>query len=155
MALDREAIYTALFERLKTECVSFSTFTRKDRTLAAFSTVKQPALVLFALDETVSPQPNMRASYTLNGAIVLLAKTAQTEESPETRLNALLLEVETALERKDADVDTSSMYPGQERHWTNLGGLVARCWISGRVDIEQGAESGQGMVRIPVEIIAG
>jgi hypothetical protein len=152
MALDREAIWSALADRLL-DVEGVKKVVRRDKDFAA---VEQPAILLMDEDEQPAEVQGLPPARKLNASIVLYCRTSDTDPSPTTQINRLIAAVESALEWRVTDVDRpGASFPGRghQEHFTNLGGLVTGFEI-GPVKKFEGVRSGQAAALIPIAMTA-
>lgn len=160
MALDREAIFAALFARLQaklgTVTVSGQTIREYTRQNKVYTELVQPALVLRKMDET--PQQEQTATpvvWQLEAQMQLFLHLSPTDANPDGTLNAWIRALEAALER-DPDEDAA---PGAAfadpalTTSTTLGGLISGLYF-GPVELYQGKEAGQSAVTLEVSMLA-
>lgn len=139
-APDIEAVWAALFERLKDRVEGVKTFSRR-----RFEPGLEQYPVLYLLDDEGSettdegPQPK----YTVTGLIAIADRVpgnvGASETSTTANLNVLIRSVRDALERKPADADAAGAAffgQGHADYWTDLGGLVESLSLG---SVEKGA----------------
>lgn len=150
MAIVRDEVYAALFERLRTALgapgsgkVSF--FTR--RHIASTEAKVQPALVMVASSQPREQQLGTAPVHQLEAEVLLYAKTSGVE-SPDTWINGVLDELEAALEWQVGE----PRGPGEAWH-TTLGGTCLWARIAEPVEIEPGIGTGQAIVSVVVELV--
>jgi hypothetical protein len=136
--VSRETILDALLERLR-EYVSPRTATRRDR---GFDASHFPALTL----TTETMDRDDRGMWTIDALVTVLVHVTASDESPETKLNAIV----------DAIVDALKPQTGETcpDPWTTLGGICESCALDGQRRIKMNQVDGIGGVEIPVQIIA-
>lgn len=157
MALNREAIWAALFERLDGACPSFKR--RGRRRKAQWDLEEYPVLLCLDDEGEETPTTDPRApapAWTLTGQIVILCRPKDTDASPTSLLNDLVFEVETAMERAAGEAIGGNAYGGgMAQNYTNLGGLVDVLRIT---KVDKGAAgpdlSGVAVARMTLEIEA-
>lgn len=161
MALDREAIFVALFNRLKGSTTdSIKYWTRRLEGWDTMAPPLEPALCLVKAPERPNyPASAVGAVWTLTAHILVYVRDDGSEEGTiDPRFNAILDDIEAALEMQPGEVPTSGRpgFPpiGAAPGPTTLGGLVSYCRISGDVEVYQGVQSNQGFMRIPLELQA-
>jgi hypothetical protein len=137
--MNREAIYSALFAKLKT-IDGFVTCSRKLKHWADVDSINQPALFQAQIGEVAQRLTNQPTRWTLNVHLYLYANTADLDLSPSQVLNPLIDDIITALEPPVGEVQT-------------LGGLVQYCRVSGEIVEDEGVLGVQAVVRIPIEIL--
>jgi len=145
-AIDREAIYAALFERLKKGVPGVRFWTRREVTSDEMPTMQYPAGVLVVWDQSPEQSHDMPPKWRLTAMLGVWTVARKMNQTPDSELNDIVRQVENALVRQpmeDADSWT-----------TTLGGLVHHAWISGPVEFYQGEASGQGEVRLQIEMLA-
>lgn len=151
MALNREAIYTALLARLQT-IPGLVTVSRQWRIWDDVPSVEQPALFLPHGNEQVSQVKGLPPSWRLTPVLWLYVRTDNDPAAaPGTSLATLTQAVEAALERR---ADEQGGYAHTDTFGTTLGGLVAHCWIAGPIVTDEGILGGQAVAQIPLEILA-
>ena len=145
-AIDREAVYVALFDRLKLKLAGdVQFFTRAH--LATTECPVQPALVMVASTQSAEQDLGTPPVWTLGAEVLLYVKTANVA-SPDTLLHALVRKIEDALLYQHPE----KVGPGELRH-TTLGGLCQYAVIGGDVEFEPGIATGQAVVGIPVSMV--
>jgi hypothetical protein len=140
MALDRDGILNALRDRLAGAIQGLGTCTRRD---IGFDEIKMPGLIL----RTESMERDDLGRWVIRARINALDVVREREDSPETRLNELIDQVDDAFDARPDELPSDGFR-------TTLGGLCSACRISGRIEMVQGSNGGIGEVSIPVEIIA-
>lgn len=167
MAVQRERIFVALFERLAAIAVAESQyfFKYKSRVFDNFDNVPpgtRPALFLLKGDEVGGVKaPGMPTAFALRADVLIyvnpLATTMEPpQQSPDTLINEAITLVEQALEMTPLEQAASgAMFvarpPGQ--FTTTLGGLCYSCQIEGTVEVTDGSASGVIMIHIPITIL--
>jgi hypothetical protein len=151
MAVDAEAIWTALETRLREETGSFKTISR--RRVAQLGVEQIPALFIFDDEGEEIPSTDAHApgpAWKLTGDLAIFARTPDTDSAPTAKLNDLIKEVREALETQTTEVPFGR---GYAQHYTNLGGAIDAMSI---VKVEKGAGelSGTSVARLSVEILA-
>lgn len=153
MAIDHEAPYKALAERIQTYCRDYISRPVQRRPLSfdELGQAEQSAIVVLATQQTPRLGGPESAIWTLSAAVMIYARAdADPGSSAEPLLNKLIGLVITALERQ---VDETSMAPGQQvQQWTTLGGKVQ--WAHpGVIAIVDGAVGNEGIALVPVEML--
>ena len=161
MALDREARFVALFERLKT-VTNWKSTSRINLGWDEFLALEQPAMILVKTDEKqVQQQQNIGLPFLwdLGAMVVIYCRNTAPNVPPSTQLNALIRAVEASLELQIGEkagpgAVGPAVLPGQL--YTTLGGLVSRCMIVGEVRTWEGTAEGtvnsQAVAWIPIEM---
>lgn len=148
-ALDRDAVMQALFDRLQEQLAgSVRMFTRRLETY--HTTPLQPALVLLSVRHSATNDLGMPPVWKMAAEVFIYLETLESDGSPETRLNALVRQLEEALERQPGEARPAW---GGDEHGTSLGGLCSSCVVTG-VQLDQGVEGGQGEATISISITA-
>jgi len=145
-AIDREAVYVALFDRLKSALAGDVVFFTR-RHLATMECQVQPALVMVASTQGAEQALGTPPVWTLGAEVLLYVQTANVE-SPDTLLHAIVRKVEDALAYQHPE----PVGPGELRS-TTLGGLCQYAWINGDIEFEPGIGTGQAVVGIPVGMV--
>src|SRR6267142_810598 len=149
MAISREAIYAALFARLKAQVGLCKTFSRKWLHAQEGGNEQQPALLCLEGNELPRDEPPRPPVWTLEATVVVYARTNDVA-TPGTVLSNILDQIEAALEFQAADgvnffTEVHTMF--------GIRG-VQRAWIAGQVQKEDGAETGgQGWITLPIHIL--
>jgi hypothetical protein len=159
MALNREAIFAALFQRI--EGVSAFKFTSRvfqswDDTPPSAS----PAVFMVKGPE----RSNVRIQgapplLELTATVVIYAQNGIDPETPaSTILNDVLDALDVALERTPIEGPApGAMFPanaGGGGQWgTTLGGLVYGCQIEGSTEVFEGVISGWAQAIVPIQIL--
>jgi hypothetical protein len=150
MAINREAIYAALYARLQAKVTLCKTFSRKWIEPQQIGQDQQPALLCLEGKQTPNDRSPLPPIWTLEAMIVVYARTNDTA-TPGTILSNILDQIESALEIQPAEgaVFFRSIH-------TTLGlSTVQKVWIASEVEPEDGAMSGgQGWFTVPVHILA-
>jgi hypothetical protein len=150
MALDREAIYAALFARLEA-LPGFVTVSRRWKHWDDVDRTQQPALFLTQGNETPTQERGMPPAWRLLPTIYIYARhDADPQAIPGQTMNALIRAVEGALERQPNEVEP---FGGPEEWGTTLGGLCSHCRISGTVETDEGLMGDQAVTIIPLEVL--
>lgn len=106
----------------------------------------QPALFVAQTGETAERRPGQLTKWTLD-VLVYLYMQAEGDRYPVApSMNALLGAVRGALEP-----DVSG--PGRAQFHNTLGGQVFDCYISGKIETDEGYLGQQGVAKVPVRII--
>ena len=155
MPVDREAAYAALAARLTKYLGPFladpQTVLRVPRASTSVDAGEQPMAFVVATHHVPVIADPLPARWTLHATLVLLAKCPEDQSTAETVLNAMIMAAEGALQRQ-SDEDTFS--PGQAlQTWTTLSGTVLYAQPAGPVEIELGAQSGQGVAYFPIQMV--
>lgn len=154
-AIDTEAIWEALRERLEENTTSFQRVTRRRK---LWTPEECPVLMVLddegdedLLSDPDAPGPVFR----LSGDLIIQAKgqPADTDEKPTAALNALVKEVREALERKDTDPLGSGSFSGRGhlQHYTNLAGRL-RTFAITKVEKGAGELTGTSIARISIQM---
>lgn len=144
MALDSNAIWAALAQRIADNASGFNRVSRKRRD---WGLEEHP--VCMVLDDSgdevlLSDSDDPAPVWSLAGEIVILARAKDTDEAPVAPLNDLKRSVIEALERRPTDPIGNGL-----SHYTDLGGLI-RVLSVARVEKGAGALTGQAIARISV-----
>ena len=157
MALDREAIFVALFARIQALTAwgfSSRTFQTWDDTPPSAS----PACFLAKDTEDPTTIVGLPQSWRIRARVVVYAlnESAASGIAPSTQLNQLLTALEGALERKPIEGPAIGapfpQNPGGAG--TTLGGLCYSCQIVGTVETFEGLVGGNAVMVVPIEILA-
>jgi hypothetical protein len=144
----REQVVAALDARLRANVTGIKKFSRAYVDPASLQAEDQPALLLLADNYVTRIERGRPAVWTLNMAVIIYVRAKEADESPETQLNDLIDQVETALQRQASEAITDMSNP----YSTTLGGLCSRCQVTGPIDLIPGEVGGQAAAMIPVEV---
>ena len=149
MALDREQIAVALFERLKAKVTVAKYFTRRDVDSTKLPMELHPVFIFRSAGEDLGQDPARQPTVTLQYVVKVFARNTNPEGSPDTQLNEIVRQVEVALERADTEA------PNPNAPWhTTLGGLVYHCWLTGPVEFYQGETGDEAGAMLHIEALA-
>lgn len=143
--MNTEAIYTALFERLKT-LQGFTTVSRRLRHFNHVSAESRPALFLTQGNQIESPKKGLKAKIILEAELYVYVSMLDGEESVMPQLNGLIDQIR---------VKIAPDYPDLCEHQT-LGGIVEHCWLEGTIEIFEAVEGmldNQAIATIPLRIL--
>jgi hypothetical protein len=151
MAIDRDAIFQALHDRLreklKTKIVKFS---RRLVAIDQARKVEQPLLCVVAVKDSPQAQRGLPTVHRLQAGLLLY--NIEKLDDPETPQLKLVDAIEKALERTEDEPLTTNTSAGA--FTTTLGGLVEYCNIVGDLEFYQGADGDQAVALIQVELLA-
>lgn len=143
--MNREQIYAALFNLVST-CYPFTTASRRLRHWSDVNASEQPAIFQVQKTENVQQSRGRDPKHTMDAELYIYAQAPDDLTSPATVLNPLLDAIEAALAPTGQDLVTANAQ--------TLGGLVSHCWISGKIQTDEGVLGGQAVAIIPIEIVA-
>jgi hypothetical protein len=151
IAINREAIWAALFAYLKTKLsADFVTIGRKHVAPPQLTIPEQPALFQVAGREVHTPTkpPGAPTKLVLRGFLVVyLFVDAPVEDAGdetllgETQLNNLLYAIDQAF------------LPDNVNGKFTIGGLATHCWIEGDTDLDPGIFGPQAAALLPLNIL--
>lgn len=137
--MNREAIYAALFEKLKAvPGLVFSS--RRLQHWSDVPAINQPALFMAQTGQSCTQVRGMPKKWTFAAQVYVYANTSG-DDAPASVLNPLLDAIEAAL-TPDIGVVCQT-----------LGGLVEHCWIEGEIQTDEGALGDQAIAVIPISIL--
>lgn len=152
MALDREAIYAAMFARLS-GLAGFVTTSRRWKHWDDVMIPEQPALFLTQGNELPTQDHGEPPVWKLQPTIYIYCRhDADPAAVPGQNLNTLIRAVEEALER--TATETTGPYGGPNEWSTTLGGLCSYVKIDGQINTDEGILGDQAVAVIPLEILA-
>ena len=135
--MDREAIYSALFAKLRTAAV-FQTASRRLKHWSDVSPADQPALFQSQRRETANTLPGLNTIWELRVDVYLYARAPDQENPPAQILNPLL------------DALAATLAPDPITNKQRLGGLVEHVWIEGEIETDEGVLGDQGVCIVPL-----
>lgn len=138
--MTREPIYNALFAKLAA-AAGFATASRRLRHWSDVGAAEQPALFQVQKSETVRRDAGLPPKWTLGIDLFVYAHAPDDATAATTVMNPLLDAIEAALA------------PDPLSNLQTLGGLVAHCWIAGKVETDEGVLGGQAVAIVPIEIL--
>jgi len=140
MAINREAIYSALFS-LVSGLPGFVTKARRFKHWADVDPSMQPALFMVQKTETFEQNTKMPSKITMRCELYMYHNVGGDENAvAATVLNPLL------------DQITNILMPNPAVGEQTLGGLVERCRVEGVIETDEGLLGAQGLVIVPVTI---
>lgn len=141
----REAIYQALFDRVK-NLPGFVTTSRRPRLAKDVSPEELPALFCEQLPETVQHQgQGQLAKHLLRADLIIYipgADPANSQDVPSSRLNVLI------------DAVAAALAPENEAEEQTLEGRVRYCRLDGDLEVNEGVVSGAPLAILPVVMLA-
>lgn len=91
--------------------------------------------------ESVRRDPGLPPRWTLTADLFVYVQAPDDATAPATVINPLLDAIEAALAPDPVD------------NLQTLGGLVAHCWIAGKIETDEGVLGGQAVAIVPIEIL--
>lgn len=153
LSLDREPIVAALAARLKARCPSLKDVTRLYRPYNRVEAEEKPLAIVVVGSQRGDVRRGAPSTWTLQLPVYLYthADEASLSTVPSTQLNALVKEIEDALER-DTAAETPSLM--DELYSTNLGlKNVYVCRLTS-VETDEGLLQPEGVAVLTVEVTA-
>lgn len=138
--MNREAIYSALFAKVGA-AAGFATASRRLRHWSDVGPAEQPALFQVQKSETARRDTGLPPKWTLALDLFVYVHAPDDATAATTVMNPLIDAIETALA------------PDPITNVQSLGGLVAHCWIAGKVETDEGVLGGQAVAIVPIEIL--
>lgn len=138
--MNREAIYGALLAKVST-AAGFVTASRRLRHWSDVAAAEQPALFQVQKTETVRRETGLPPKWSLGVDLFVYAHAPDDATSATTAINPLL------------DAIEATLAPDPFSNMQTLGGLVAHCWIAGKVETDEGVLGGQAVAIVPIEIL--
>ena len=138
-----ETAYTALFALLQ-NVAGVVTVSRRLTDATNLSPSQQPAIFINQTGEIIVPTKGfegLNSKQQLTCDLYVYFSQNTQEIVLTTQINAILLAIRTALA------------PASPSMYQDLSGTVSHCWISGKIEIIEGVQNGQGMAIIPVNIL--
>lgn len=149
MALDREALVVALLDRLKERVAGVNLWSR--RALAPQEITVPTAVLLLQRMQSPKIDSGLPPVWDLDLEVVAIVVCERADESPDTKLNAMVKEIEEALALQPGE---SQPLEGGDELDTTLDGRAVWCRISGDVETLPGQTNGQGIAIVPITIRA-
>ena len=137
--MNREAVYSALFDKLQT-VPGFATYSRRLRHWEEVPEYEQPALFLSPVEERVEPQTAAGSRYFMRANVYVYVHD---DDAPSQELNRLLDALIGCLNAPHPVSGTSSL---------PLDG-VRYCRAAGTVEMDEGLFGAQAFAVVPVEIL--
>jgi hypothetical protein len=138
--VNRELVYQALFTKVGS-AAGFVTAGRRLRHWSDVAAAEQPALFQVQKFETVKRDAGLPPKWTLGIDLFVYAHAPDDVSPAASVINPLLDAVEAALA------------PDLVSNLQTLGGLVAHCWIAGKIETDEGVLGGQAVAIVPIEIL--
>jgi hypothetical protein len=151
-AVDREAIWAALFAWFKSQLASdFVSMGRKHIAPPQLTTAEQPAFFQVAGKEKHIPNqyPGQPTKLVLNGFLILYVF----DDSPDELIGAEQLLAETTLNNLLKCIDAALVPDDLVKGKFTIGGLVEHCWIEGDSDLDPGIFGPQAAAILPIHIL--
>lgn len=141
--VSREKVMKAFYKQLKEYCEAngIEKVTRKFKMWTDVPTNERPQLHILEQDENIEQSFNVTPSKTTL-KLSLFLYTTTTDDAPG------IVEINNLL-----DVIDAALAPVPVINVQNLGGIVANCYIKGKIIKEAGELDGDGMAIIPIEIL--
>ena len=140
--MTREPIYAALFALVST-CAGFVTTSRRLRHWTDVGAAEQPALFQIQKSETAEERAKLPPKWRAAVDLYIYAQAPDETTPPATVINPLL------------DAIAAALAPDPVSNVQSLGGLVAHCWIAGKIQTDEGVLGGQAVAIVPIEILVG
>jgi hypothetical protein len=148
MALDQEAVYSALYDRLRSQVSGLKFTSRRDLAFSQIAQAQQPAMIVIAQDGTGNRQFAVPTIWTMRAKVIFFARQPTDPTlTVESTLNGLIKKLDAALQRQVGEVSQDDD-PG-----TTLGGLVFRCYRSDYT-FHTGDDDDQAAAAMIVEMVA-
>jgi hypothetical protein len=151
-AVDREAIWAALFAWLKTKLAAdYASMGRKHIAPPQLTIAEQPALFQVAGKETHIPNqyPGQPTKLILHGFLILYVL----DKSPDEVIGAEQLLAETTMNVLLKNIDAALVPDDLVKGKFTIGGLVEHCWIEGDSDLDPGIFGPQAAAILPIHIL--
>lgn len=140
--MTREPIYAALFA-LVASSAGFVTVSRRLRHWTDVGAAEQPALFQIQKSESAEERAKLPPKWRASVDLYVYAQAPDETTPPATVINPLL------------DAIAAALAPDPVSNVQSLGGLVAHCWIAGKIQTDEGVLGGQAVAIVPVEILVG
>jgi hypothetical protein len=140
--ISREPIYAALFA-LYSGLPCLATASRRLKHWSDVPAINQPAAFQAQVGEIEERKHGFPPKWLLMVNIYVYVNAGKDPSAiPATALN-------TVLDAMGAAIEPDGLPQGVQ----TLGGLVNRCWISGKIETDEGALGEQAVAIVPVEIL--
>lgn len=139
--IDFEAIHAALFT-LAQSIPGIKTFSRTWKVWDQVSPGEQPALFQTEKDFEAQPVMYVPPKWTLHAEWIVYVNGNASDQLPSTQLNTILNAIASVIPPTNNASQVQT-----------LGGLVQRCWISGRIETDEGVLGQQRVAIVPIEIL--
>lgn len=140
--MTREPIYAALFA-LVSRSAGFVTVSRRLRHWTDVGAAEQPALFQIQKSESAEERAKLPPKWRATVDLYIYAQAPDELAAPATVINPLL------------DALAAALAPDPLSNVQSLGGLVAHCWIAGKIQTDEGVLGGQAVAIVPIEILVG
>ena len=138
--MNREAIYTALFDKLK-NINEFVTTTRGFKHWSDVAQPDQPAMLMVQRTEIGTTTPGLNTSWLFHVDVIVYANTGEdNNHSSSSIINPLV------------DAITAALAPDPITNKCTLGGLVQHAWIEGTINTDEGLLGAQGFAMVPIVV---
>ena len=143
MTSKAEIAYTALVALLAAT-PGITTVSRRLTDSSNISLSQYPALFINQTGETITPTKGfegLNSKQMLHCDLYLNVNTSTQEAVCSTQLNELVAAIRAAIA------------PTPPSPYQDLSQTVSHCWISGKIEIIEGVQNGQGLAIIPMDIL--
>ena len=149
MSVDREILFSTLFERVATiEGIVYAS--RIFKTWDDLDASQQPAIIMVKDRESTIPSKGMPNQWMLRGSLLVYVRYDDPKMVPMTALNNILTAIEKAFERQPNEArNPNASFPDTRDYNTNLGGLCDYCAIEGEIETDSGALGQQSVAIVP------
>lgn len=144
--MDSEAIYTALFEHLKSKMEGLVTISRRLRHFNNVLPDERPAIFITQGNQQEVPVHGMDSKVELAAEVYIYIHEADRAKPPSSQMNIFIDRVREAIKPDHPDFS----------EYQTLGGLVEHCWIEGTVEVYEAVENmldDQAIAIIPIRIL--
>lgn len=139
--MNREAIYSALFDLLK----KMDGINEFSRILAHWDDVSpsmQPALYMTVVSQNAEQVTGFPTKYTLDAKVWIYTHRDTSGVVPSVAINQILDELDAVLKP-----------PAGPSFKQTLGGLVEHCWINGEIVTDEGTLGNQAVATVPIRML--
>ena len=150
MAVDREAIAVALFERLK-NATGIVNASRRVKSWDQMAAESMPFLAVQQASQEVEQRRGLPPKVRLLFTAYLYTNEPDENTPPSVQINRLIRAIEQSLELQPGE--SAGPDPANSFN-TTLGGLCSHAWIAGTIQTDEGALGDNGVALIPIEVLA-
>lgn len=139
--MNREAIYSALFNLLQT-VGGVETFSRILLHWDDVPANQQPAMFMTLVSQRAEPVTGLPTKYTLDAKLWIYTHRDSSDVVPSAAINNILDALDAVLKPS-----ASPMFR------QTLGGLVEHCWIEGEIATDEGTLGVQSVAIVPIRML--
>ncbi len=140
--MNREAIFSALFQLLNEGLPQLNTISRVLLHWDDVSPNQQPALFMTMVSQSVEQTTGFPSKYLLEAKLWIYTHRDTAGVIPSAQINQILDALDAALKPAASPLNKQT-----------LGGLVEHCWIDGEIATDEGTLGNQAVATVPIRML--